>query len=568
MEKPPPPLVSPGSSPSASDNPFVPGARLAPAASDLEDDPVDFTPESTALTAQAGVVGAFTFLSRILGLIRDGAIAYALGTRAAADAFYVAFRIPNLLRRMLAEGNLTLSFVPVFTESMHRSKREAREVVDVTFTLMSLFLILLSVAGVLGAAFFVRFTALGFSEDPEKFALTVYLTRITFPYILLVSLAALAMGILNARKHFAVPAFAPSLMNLGMILGALYFSRFFAKPAEGVAWGVLLGGVLQLVVQVPLLIRYGFFPRVNFNFRHPAVKKILRLMGPTIYGSAVYQINVLAITFMASFLPTGSVSYLWYADRVVEFPLGIFAISLATVALPLLSDHAARKDYALMKETLAKVLSMVWLLNIPAAVALFILAEPILAVLFYRGGFTQASNVSTAQALRFFALGLPFVSAARITSSAFYAVQDAKKPVIAANLAVLANIAVGAALLHPLQHRGLALGVSIGSLINFLLLMFFYRKKVGPIGLRAILQDTLKILIAAAAMGAVLYFILSRWNLSYAPFFPRLGFLAVLIGVGLAVYLSAALALKIQGLRPLQQGLMRKFRISKRPSKG
>lgn len=545
--------------PDPPDNPFVPEAPLGVPTSDLEDDPVDFTPESTRLTSQAGVVGALTFLSRIFGLVRDAAIAYTLGTRAAADAFYVAFRIPNLLRRMLAEGNLTLSFVPVFTESTYRSKKEAREVVDITFTLMSLFLILLSIAGVVGASLFVRATALGFSEDSEKFALTVHLTRITFPYILLVSLAALAMGILNARKHFAVPAFAPTLMNLGMIAGALYLSRYFAKPAEGIAWGVLLGGILQLVVQIPLLIRYGFFPRLNFHFRHPSVKKILRLMGPTLYGSAVYQINLLAITFMASFLPTGSVSYLWYADRVVEFPLGIFAISLATVALPLLSDHAARRDYAEMKRTMGKVLSMVWLLNIPAAVGLFVLAEPVLALLFYRGDFDRSSTLLTAQALRFFVLGLPFVSAARITSSAFYAVQEAKKPVLAANLAVIINIAAGAALIFPLQHRGLALGVSIGSFSNFLLLMYFYRRTVGPLGLRAILKDTLKILVAAAAMGGVLYFVLSQWNLSYAPFWQRLGFVLAMLATGLAVYIAAAFVLRIEGLQPLVRGLKRKF---------
>lgn len=532
-----------------------------PPASDLSDDPQDFSPEMQGLTAHAGVVGSLTLLSRIFGLVRDAAIAFALGTRAGADAFYVAFRIPNLLRRLLAEGNLTLSFVPVFTESLKKGKKDAREVVDITFTLMSLFLILLSFLGVMGAALFVRFTAFGFTEDPEKFALTVQLTRITFPYILLVSLSALVMGILNARRHFAFPAFAPVMGNLGIIFGALFLSRHFSQPAVGIAWGVLLGGLFQLVIQIPTLIRYGFFPRLNFHFGHDSVKKILRLMGPALYGSAVYQINLLAITFMASFLPTGSVSYLWYADRVVEFPLGIFAISLATVALPMLSQHAANGEEVQMKATLRKVFSMVWFLNIPAAVGLFVLAEPILAVLFFRGDFGRASTVATAQALRFFALGLPFVSASRITSSAFYAVQEAKKPVLAANIAVAVNIAAGAALLFPMAHRGLALGVAIGSASNFVLLITFYRRKVGRLGLRAILKDTLKIVGASLAMGGSLYLVLGIWNETYAPFWTRLGFLGALIALGLAIYLILAIALKVEGLRPLYLGLRRRFRL-------
>lgn len=519
-------------------------------------------PESKGrgLASQAGVVGLLTLASRCFGLLRDAVIAYTLGTKAAADAFYVAFRIPNLLRRMLAEGNLTLSFVPVFTESLHRSKAEAKEVANVTFTLLTLTLTVITFLGVLGAAWMVYATAWGFSEDPQKFALTVTLTRITFPYIFLVSLGALMMGILNAKKHFAMPALAPVLLNMGIIFGALFLSRYFANPSIGMAWGVLIGGVLQLLIQVPVLIKKGFLPRFNFHFRIPAVKKILRLMGPTLYGSAVYQINILVMTFLASFLPSGAISYLWYADRVMEFPLGIFAISLATVALPLLSDHAVKKDHDRMKATLREVLSMVWLVNIPAAVGMAVLAEPILALLFYRGDFGVNSTQETAYALYFFAAGLPFISAARITASAFYAIQEARKPVRAANLSVLVNILAGAALFYPMGHGGLALAVSLGGLANLTLLFYYYRQQMGPLGLKALLLDTSKILVASTFMGLALYVLLQYWNLTYAPFWHRLGFVFAMIALGAVLYGLLAWVLRVKGLQPLWGALRRRLR--------
>ncbi len=503
---------------------------------------------SSSWMGSASVVGVLTLLSRFFGLARDAVIANVLGTGASADAFYVAFRIPNLLRRMFAEGNLTLSFVPVFTESLHRSKKEAREVADITFTLMSWVLVLVSILGVLGSGIFVRLTAWGFTEDPDKFALTVLLTRITFPYILLVSLGALTMGILNARKHFAAPALSPILLNLGIILGAWFLSRYTSHPSVGIAWGVLLGGLFQLLVQLPPLIRDGFFPRFNFHFRDPAVKKIFRLMLPAVYGSAVYQFNLLAITFMASFLPTGSVSYLWYADRVIELPLGVFAVSLATVALPTFSDHAAQKNINRLLESLKNTLSLVWVLNIPAALGLAVLAEPVISLLFFRGDFKVTSTVSTAQTLMCFSLGLPFVSASRILSSAFYALQDSKKPVLAANLAVLVNVLAGLLLLKPLGHRGLALGVALGSLSNFCFLILLFRKKMGPLGLKSVAGEIVKIVVAALSMGFGLMLLQHFWNLTYAPWLQRLAYVFALILGGAIFYLMVLILLRAQSV--------------------
>lgn len=462
-------------------------------------------PEIAKVSSRAGMVGFYTFLSRIFGLGRDTLIAYLLGAKEAADAFYVAFRIPNLLRRLLAEGALTISFIPVFTEYLKKDKKEAKLVADYTFTLLSLLLFVITLIGVVFAAFFVKATAFGFTEDPEKYALTVQLTRITFPYIFLVSLGALAMGILNSLKHFSTPAASPILLNVGIILGAVLLRHHVPQPSIALAIGVILGGVMQIGLQIPALMKLGFLPRISWNPHHPGVVKIVKLMLPSIYGSAVYQLNLFAITFMASFLTTGSVSYLWYADRVMEFPLGVFAISFATVILPQLSDHAADKNLPKLKASFLEGLRMIYFINFPATVGLIVLAELIISVLFQHGHFSAESTLMTAQTLQCFALGLPFVSGTRITSSAFYAMQDSKTPVKAANIAVFANIAMGALLLKPLGHRGLALGVAFGSLFNFYLHLYDFRKKMGPLGLKKLAGSVLQMIVASAGMGACLY---------------------------------------------------------------
>lgn len=514
---------------------------------------------SSALASKAGWVGMLTLVSRVFGLVRDSAIAYVLGTQAGADAFYVAFRIPNLLRRLLAEGNLTLSFVPVFTQSLQRSREEARRVADVTFTLLAMLLTVITLVGVIGAGFFVRFTALGFEKDPEKFAMTVTLTKITFPYIFLVSIGALMMGILNARRRFTAPALSPVMLNLGIIAGAFLLSRHFSDPAVGIAWGVIIGGVLQMLVQIPSLFKEGFLPRLSFDFKNEAVRKIGKLMLPSIYGSAVYQLNLLAITFMASYLPTGSVSYLWYADRIIEFPLGIFAISFATVALPTLSEHFAKNDLERMKKTFRESLAMIWLVNIPAAIGLALLAKPIVALLFYRGDFNQQSTLLTAQTLQCFAVGLPFVSGTRLTATAFYAMHEAKKPVRAANIAVLVNIVAGAILLWPLKHRGLALGVSLGSLANFLMHLYDYRQGTGPLGLKKLFRSSLSMLVAGLIMGATLLTVQHYWDWSFASMTRRSLYTISLIAIGAFVYAVSILALRVPEAAPLLRILGRRF---------
>lgn len=518
--------------------------------------------EKASIAKKASLVGFLTLVSRIAGLVRDMVIAHAFGTRLAADAFFVAFRIPNLLRRLFAEGALTVSFVPIFTESLKKSREEAREVVNISFTLMTFLLICVSLAGVLLSPVLVKLTAWGFSKDPEKFALTVDLTRLMFPYILLVSLAALAMGVLNSVKHFAAPAASSIFMNLGIILGAVVLTRWMDPPIFGLAVGVLLGGMLQLGIHFPYLKQCGFWPRIHWDTRHPAVKKIIGMMGPAAYGAAVYQFNVIAITLLASFLPSGSVSYLWYADRVMEFPLGIFAISLATVILPSLSDHAAEKNIEALKETFRFGLRMIFFITLPAAAGLMVLSHDIIRVLFQHGSFGGVSAGATSSALVYFALGLPFISGVRITSNAYYAMQDSKAPVRVANWSVLVNLVLSLLLMFPLKHNGLALAVSLASIFNFVMQIVGLRKKVGLLGLKKLVPGLLKTTTATLIMVGIVFTVrrmIPLWRGDEGVIFDIVR-LASYITVGVAAYLLGVVVLRMEEVAKLRHHLHRLIR--------
>lgn len=476
---------------------------------------MESTEDQRHIGRRAGVVGFFTFLSRVMGLVRDAVIAFFFGASAMADAFYVAFRIPNLLRRLTAEGALTIAFIPVFTEDLEQSRSAGKKTASVIFTYLLLFLVILVILGILFAPYIVKLIAYGFVDTPEKFDLTVFLTRLMFPYILLVSLAALAMGILNSLKRFAAPAATPILLNVFIILGAVLLSQRFGEPTVGLAVGVLVGGLSQIALQVPFLKKEGMLPSINFDIRHPALKSLLNLMLPATFGVAVYQLNVLVITLYASFLPRGSVSYLWYADRVTEFPLGIFAIAIATASLPSLSDHVARKDMAQFKQTLIYSLRGVLVIMIPSAVGLFILARPIIRLLFERGVFSPSDTIATAGALCFFALGVPFVSGVRNLVPAFFALKDAKAPVATASAALVVNAVCAFFLMKALLHKGLALSLAIAASVNFFLLFIFLRKKIGSFGEKELVKSFFRVSAASAVMGIITWllssFVLQTW---------------------------------------------------------
>lgn len=466
--------------------------------------------ENSQVTKAAGVVGAATFLSRIFGFIRDMVVACFFGAGIYSDAFFVAFRIPNLLRRLFAEGSLSISFIPVFTEYIGtRGKEEAFRLGRCALIVLSLILIGITVLGILFSPLIVRIIAPGFADTPEKLSLTVLLTRIMFPYIFFICLAALFMGMLNALGHFAAPALAPVFLNLAMIASVFVISPYMPEPVTGLAVGVLIGGILQLILQIPFMKKEGFRFRVqnpvrlSESLRHPGLKKIGILMIPAVLGAAVYQINIIIGTLLASLLPQGSVSYLYYADRLVEFPLGIFAIATATAVLPSLSKQAAAKDFEALGDTFAYSMNLVFFITIPAMAGLIVLREPIVALLFGRGAFDKESIRMTADALLYYSAGLWAFSAVRIVVSTFYALQDTKTPMQIAVFSIIANVLLSLLLMGPLRHCGLALATSLASMLNLGLLIRKLRPKLGTLKWRNILEPVCKSMACSAIMAAV-----------------------------------------------------------------
>ncbi len=454
----------------------------------------------------AGLISALTLSSRVLGLVRDAVVA-ALFSRRATDAFFVAFTIPNVLRRLLAEGALTIAFIPVYTEYKKEGRQEARAFLDASLGTLVVLLLMVSVAGVLAAPLLVRLFAWGYAADPDKFRAAVALTRIMFPYIFFASVTALAMGILNTEGHFAGPALAPALLNVGMIGSALVLGPVFARhlglPAVfGLGAGVLIGGAFQVLLQVPILRKYRVLPRFRFDPSHPGVRKVARLMAPAIFGLAVYQLNVLLARLLASFLQQGAVSYLYYAQRLIEFPLGVFAVAVATAATPTYSAHLASGDEAAYKKTLADSLRLTLFIVVPSTVGLLAFGLPLTVAFLQRGRFGFEASLATYHALAAFALGLAPGALVRQMVPAYYALGDSKTPVRSAAAGLATYLAVGLALMGPLAHVGLALAVSAASTTNFLVLAVVLRRKLGRLGWRTVAVSGLRASIAAAVMGA------------------------------------------------------------------
>jgi putative peptidoglycan lipid II flippase len=521
--------------------------------------------ETAQMTRDASVVGAATLSSRILGFMRDMVLAWFVGTGLPADAFIVAFRIPNLLRRLFAEGSLTISFIPVFTEYLlKRGRDEAFALARSSWALLTLILAGLTLLGILFAPLIVTINAPGFASFPGKMDLTVLLTRIMFPYIFFISLVALAMGILNALGHFAAPAIAPALLSVAMIGSVFLLAPHLETPTVGLAIGVIVGGALQLLLQIPFLIKKGFHLFVRGPLYHPATKRIGLLLVPAIFGAAVYQIATVIMTILASLLPGGSVSYLYYADRLVQFPLGVFAISLGTAVLPILSKQAALDDMEGLRFSFSYAMRLVFFISIPAMTGLIILREPIIKLLFERGAFDQEATRQTAEALLFYSLGLCAFSGVRIVAPTFYALQDMKTPVKMAVISLLVNIGAGIVLMGPMRHAGLALATSLGSTVNFILLVHALRKRMGRIGARRIVGAILKSLISAAAMGAVVG-LLAWWGVPKCVgstwYLMVCVFGSVLLGV--LVYGGCAMALRSQELGAIVELMGGRFRKGK-----
>jgi putative peptidoglycan lipid II flippase len=508
-------------------------------------------PEHDKIAKSTGIVSSATFLSRILGLVREQVFAYLFGAGFATDAFIAAFRIPNLLRDLFAEGALSSAFIPVFTDYVtNQGKEKAWELANLILNLLLITLCVIVILGIIFSPYIVQLIAPGFGKEAGKQELTTLLSRIMFPFLLLVALAALVMGILNTFRHFGIPAVAPTMFNLGMIAGGIILSPLVNPPIMSMAIGVLLGGLGQFAIQLPSLRKIGLKYRFTINLHHPGVKRILILMAPATLGLASTQVNIFVNTLIASFLPQGSVSYLSYSFRLMQFPIGIFGVAVATVTFPIVSEHAARKDISRLLSTFTSSLKLVVFLTIPSAVFLAVASQPVISVLFQHGRFNYLDTLATSQALIFYCIGLFAYSSVRLTASTFYSMGDTKTPVKTSIVAVAVNIILNLLLMRPLGFRGLALAASVSAMVNLFLLIFVLDKRIGPLDRKDIEKTFLKILSSAIFMGLILWVYLKFFglNLQVAGLPKKIMELLVILILGLASYFVFSYLLKLREL--------------------
>lgn len=506
---------------------------------------------SRKLIRSTGVIGTATSASRVLGFIRDVLIARFFGTALAAQAFVVAFRLPNMLRDMVGEGATDAAIVPILSEYRHlRSDEEYWQVARVILNLMLTVLIALSVLGVLFAPVLVRVIAPGFLADPEKFRLTVNLTRIVFPYILFLGMVAYSKGVLNSLNYFASPAFAPVVLNATMIASLLILCPLIG--IRGLVIGVLLGGVFEVLIQLKPLTKRGFSLGSGFMLNHPVVKRIGRLLLPRAMGTAVYQISVLIDTVLASLawiVGSGGVAALYYSNRLVQLPLAVFGISLATAALPRMSKQAAAGDIASLKRTVAFSLKSVFFIMLPASAGLMILGNDIVRILFERGAFTPYSTAITFSALFYYSIGLFAYAGIKILVSTYYSMGDTLTPVKTASVCLLINLVLNLALMWPLKIGGLALATSVAAVSNLAILYVIFCRRVGDPGTGGILASFLKMLLAACVMGTVTLLILSWLPLTEGALSVRAARLALVVFSGGVIYFLCTLAFGVEHSR-------------------
>ncbi|AKS42514.1 murein biosynthesis integral membrane protein MurJ [Wenzhouxiangella marina] len=510
-----------------------------------------------------------TLVSRLLGLVRDIVIARWFGASAATDAFVAAFKIPNFLRRLFAEGSFSLAFVPVLSEYKERGDHEAlRSLIDATTGVLLAVLLVITAIGVLAAPWVISLFAPGFRENPAQFALATEMLRVTFPYLMLIALTALAGGILNTLGRFALPALTPALLNVSLIVAAVVFSAQFEEPIKALAWGVLVAGLLQLGFLLPSLARHGVLPRPRPDFRHPGVRRILRLMVPTLFGSSVAQISLLLDVLIASLLFTGSISWLYYADRMMEFPLGLFGVALSTVILPALSGLHAGGQSGRFRRTMDWALLLGVVVGIPAAVGLAVLAEPVIIALFQYGAFDPESARMAALALMVYCLGLPAFMGVKILAPGYFSRQDTATPVKIAIIALSTNMLLNVTYVlllaawlsgwdfsgglfetlaaQPGVHVGLALASASSAWLNAGLLWRGLRKLDLAPTLPGI--QWLRVALASLVMGGLVAWLMpSAEALLEFGLWTRLAWLGVGVIAGGLVY---GLTLLLLGLSP------------------
>ena len=492
------------------------------------------------------IVSLMTMVSRFLGLARDVVLANFFGASAGADAFFVAFKIPNFFRRLFAEGAFSQAFIPVLAEYKEKDSAEVRTLLGSVAGVLGLVLFVFTFLAVLGAPWVTALFAPGFLDEPEKYSLASSMLQVTFPYLFLISLTAFAGAVLNSYNNFAIPAFTPVLLNLSLISAAVFMAPLFTQPVIALAWGVFIAGVVQFFFQLPFLLKLGLLPRPRFDFRHEGVRRIGKLMVPAMFGVSVSQINLLLDTILASLLQTGSVSWLYYSDRLVELPLGVFGIAIATVILPSLSAKKASGSEQAFSDTIDWALRMVLVIGLPAALALIVLAEPLITVLFHYGALLDNDVLQAAKSLRAYAAGLLAFMLVKILAPGFFARQDMKTPVKIGIYAMIANMVFNLILIWPLQHAGLALATALSSWCNALCLLWLLKKAgvymPGP-GWRIF---WFKLVFACLAMVALVFWLNEptqswfEWGMM-----QRIQHLALMVGAGIVVYFISLLVLGV-----------------------
>ena len=556
-------------------------------------------PQSKSIARSAGIVSIAVMGSRILGLVREQVFAAFFGPGVANDAFNIAFRIPNLLRDLFAEGALSAAFVSTFSRTLtQKGEREAWRLANLVSNGLVLVLSVIVIAGIVFAPQIVDllFEPANPAQAQSAFQLTVKLTRILFPFLVMVSLAAVAMGILNSKDRYGVPASASTMFNVGSIIGGLFFAYLFApeyiangasalihqyklprddagaaSAITGMAIGTLVGGIMQWLIQVPSLRSVGFRWQPIISFRDEGVRQVMRMMAPAIIGSAALQVNLVVNTTFATSLGEGRVSWLQFAFRLIYLPIGMFGVAISTATLPVASRAAAADNLVEFRQTIAQALRLTFLLTIPSAVGLIVLNKPIIALIYQHGGrFTDYDTAQTGAALAYYTVGLTAYSAVRVLAPAFYALKDTRVPMMASLFSIITNYAVAKSTVDyfGMGHRGLALSISVVSLVNFALLFVFLRRKVGKIEGGKLLSTFVKVTAAATVMGAICWVVSQRIEalLGKASLAARLIDVGVSIAIGIVVFYVAARIFKVGELDQMVRAFKRKFgsRFSKK----
>ncbi len=518
--------------------------------------------ETHHIIKSASIIGLATLSSRLLGFLRDIVIARLFGVYLYAQAFVIAFKIPNLFRDLLGEGSANAAFVPVFSEySVKKSKEEFWELANIILNILLVILTAVTLLGIIFSPVIVRMIAPGFIASPEKLETTIRLTQIIFPYILLISLAAYSMGILNSLKHFTVPAFAPCLLNISIIV----FAMLFGESITGLASGILVGGILQLAVQIPVLYKKGFRPKLIWNPKHPTVKTIGQLLLPRIFSSSIYQLNNFVDTIFGSLafiVGEGAVAVLYFAYRLILFPVGIFSNAISQAILPTMSHQALEKTHDNLRHTLSFSLGLTFFVMIPSSVAFMVLTKPIISTLFQGGKFDAYSTDMTVKALFFYSIGLFAYGGTKILQSCFFALKDTVTPTKLAGVSLGVNIILNALLMFPMKLAGLALANSLSGINTFIILFLMLKKKIGDFRTKELIASFIRILLASLLMGIVCYFASAKIIIPTNGVLAKFAHLFLLLIIGFISYLIFCFILRVPEMHMLWNWLVKREKLT------